>query len=459
MTPARSRLPQVLLISLYELGRQPFGLASPAAWLRAAGTDVHCNDLAVERLREDLVSSADLVAVYVPMHTATRLAVRLAQRVRQLNPETHLCFYGLYAPMNEAFLRSLGAQTILGGEFEQGLTDLALRVGGVNRRHEEQSEPAISLMRQRFLVPDRSTLPPLESYAYLTLDGARRTVGYTEASRGCKHLCRHCPIVPVYGGRFRIVDRDIVVADIRQQVEAGAEHITFGDPDFLNGPKHALGIVDALHSEFPALTYDVTVKVEHLVDHQAALEKLRDTGCVLITSAVEAIDDETLEIYDKSHTREDFRRVVDLLDRVGIALNPTFVTFSPWTTLDGYLDLLATIAELGLIPSVSPVQYAIRLLIPRGSRLLELESVQRLVGPFDEAALCYPWVHPDSRVDQLYADVLAAVQHGQREGETRREIYGRVWRIVGQARGSPTPPADDMADRASVPFLNEPWYC
>src|SRR5207247_8368204 len=115
-------------------------------------------------------------------------------------------------PMNEAFLRSLGAQTILGGEFEQGLTDLALRVGSMNRRHEEQSEPAISLMRQRFLVPDRSTLPPLEAYAYLTLDGARRTVGYTEASRGCKHLCRHCPIVPVYGGRFRVVDRDIVIA-------------------------------------------------------------------------------------------------------------------------------------------------------------------------------------------------------------------------------------------------------
>ena len=462
MAHARSTPPQVLLVSLYELGRQPFGLASPAAWLSAAGAAVHCNDLAVEPLREDLVSSADLVAIYVPMHTATRLAVPLTQRVRQLNPDAHLCFYGLYAPMNDAFLRSLGAHTILGGEFEQGLVDLALRVGEMSRRNEWQHAPTISLAKQRFVVPDRSMLPPLESYAYLTLDGTRRTVGYTEASRGCKHVCRHCPIVPVYGGRFRIVDRDVVLADVRQQVDAGAEHITFGDPDFLNGPKHALAIVDALHSEFPELTYDVTVKVEHLLKHPAALEKLCETGCVLITSAVEAIDDQTLEIYDKSHTREDFRRVVDLLDRVGIALNPTFVTFSPWTTLDGYLDLLATIAELGLIPNVSPVQYAIRLLIPDGSRLLELDSVRRLVGPFDKAALCYPWVHPDPRVDRLYEDVLATVQDGQRDGETRQEIYRRVWRAAAQARGSSRtspPTTDDVHDRTTVPFLNEPWYC
>jgi radical SAM superfamily enzyme YgiQ (UPF0313 family) len=90
-------------------------------------------------------------------------------------------------------------------------------------------------------------LPPLEKYAQLVLPGgARRTVGYTEASRGCKHLCRHCPVVPVYQGHFRIVQREVVMEDIRRQVAAGARHITFGDPDFFNGIGHAVELVRAL---------------------------------------------------------------------------------------------------------------------------------------------------------------------------------------------------------------------
>src|SRR3972149_9838662 len=101
--------------------------------------------------------------------------------------------------------------------------------------------------------------------------GELRTVGYTEASRGCKHLWRHCPIVPIYEGRFRIVQREVVLADIRQQVEAGARHITFGDPDFLNGPGHALAVARGLHAEFPGLTFDVTAKIEHLLRHRDRL--------------------------------------------------------------------------------------------------------------------------------------------------------------------------------------------
>ena len=112
---------RVVLISTYELGRQPFGLASPAAWLRAAGAGVTCVDLSRETLPEDAVRAADLVAFYVPMHTATRLAVAALPAVRGLNAKAHLCFYGLYAPVNESYLRGLGVETILGGEFEEGL--------------------------------------------------------------------------------------------------------------------------------------------------------------------------------------------------------------------------------------------------------------------------------------------------------------------------------------------------
>src|SRR5262245_25472112 len=141
------------------MGRQPFGVASPAAWLRRAGWQVSCLDLAVEPLVEETVAEADLLAIHLPMHTATRLATALVPRIRRINPRAHLCFYGLYAPMNEPYLRALGGETILGGEFEAGLVALAARLA--SRPPLPQAEPLVSLARQEFLLPERGGLPSL----------------------------------------------------------------------------------------------------------------------------------------------------------------------------------------------------------------------------------------------------------------------------------------------------------
>jgi radical SAM family protein len=457
---------KVVLISTYELGRQPFGLASPAAWLRVRGHDVACLDLSREALDDAAVRAADLVAFYVPMHTATRLAADLVAPVRTSNPRAHLCFYGLYAPVNEEYLRRLGVGTVLGGEFEEGLASLAARLEQVpvsaNGNGGAQTEPVISLSRQKFLVPDREGLPALSNYARLILPGGeQRIVGSTEATRGCKHLCRHCPIVPVYHGAFRVVEREVVLEDIRRQVAGGAQHITFGDPDFFNGPAHALAIVEALHREFPQLTYDVTIKIEHLRKLDAHLATLRDTGCLFVISAVESVDDAVLEKLDKGHTRTDFLAVAARFRELGMTLLPTFVPFTPWTTLEGYCDLLGVLAQLGLPENVAPVQLAIRLLIPAGSRLLELPDVRGMVGPFDPSSLVFPWKHEDARVEALCRRISEAVEHGEQQNLSRTEIFGRIWLAAhsaaghGEALGRPP----SAFPRAAVPYINEPWYC
>jgi radical SAM superfamily enzyme YgiQ (UPF0313 family) len=451
---------KVVLISTYELGRQPFGLASPAPWLRQAGAAVRCLDAAVASLDKQAIRDADVVAFYVPMHTATRLAAALVPRVIRLNPRAHLCFYGLYAPVNESYLRALGADTILGGEFEAGLASLVRRLSSVGDGR--QVEPVISLDRQQFLVPDRRELPSLTSYAHLDLgDGRVRTAGYTEASRGCKHLCRHCPVVPVYAGRFRVVQREVVLEDIRRQVEAGAEHITFGDPDFFNGIGHALGLLGRLHAEHPRLTYDVTIKIEHLLTHRRHLPTLRDAGCLFVTSAVESVDDRVLALLDKGHTRKDFEEVVRICRGIGLILNPTFVAFTPWISPQGYLDLLETLAELDLVHHVAPVQLSLRLLIPAGSKLLDLPEVQTLVEGFDPAGLSYTWRHPDPRVDRLQKEIQQVVKEAEVIGSSRSEIFGRVWQIASRAadRVRRCAPQSRGPVRAPIPYMNEPWYC
>ena len=490
---------RALLVSTYDLGHQPFGLASPAAWLRRDGIDVSCVDLAKERLDDERIREADLVAFHLPMHTATRLVAPVIGRVRRLNPSARVCTYGLYSPLNGDWLRSIGVDDVLGGEFEAELARIANSVpigvrhpsdpGGKNRPNGGQilsgagemsvdatlkgassarsvptgvrhlSDPGVQkLPRLQFLVPDRTGLPALNRYATLTLaDGSQRTAGYTEASRGCRHVCRHCPVVPVYNGQFRVVPPDIVLDDVSAQVEAGAAHITFGDPDFFNGPTHALRVVLGLHARHPSLTYDVTIKIEHLLRHRELLPRLRETGCLFVTSAVESLDDRVLEILDKGHTRADFVDAVSLCETTGLTLVPTFVAFHPWQTLDLYREFVDTIADLDLIDHVAPIQLTIRLLVPQGSRLLERDEMRVHLGPFDPGTLAFPWSHPDPRVDELHRDLVAIV--GGRLTADRRAVFAEISALAHEMAGVPARASASSGSRRPVPFFNEPWYC
>jgi radical SAM superfamily enzyme YgiQ (UPF0313 family) len=441
---------KIVLVSTYELGHQPFGLASAQAWLKRDAHEVACLDLAVTPFDETVVHDADGVAFYLPMHTATRLALPVIERVKRINPRARLAAFGLYAPLNADLMRESGLGTVIGGEFEATLAKWA--------SGDEAS--GIFLEKLDFIVPDRSGLAPLDAYAHLVNSAGQggdfRTAGYTEASRGCKHLCRHCPVVPVYRGQFRVVPREVVLEDIRGQVRAGAAHITFGDPDFFNGPTHAMRIAEAMHTEFPGLTYDATIKIEHLMQHPALLVRLKETGCLFVTSAVESVDDQVLERLQKNHTRHDFFEVAGRMRAAALLLQPTFIAFTPWTTLEGYRDLLRVLADLDLVENTSPVQLALRLLVTQGSGLLELEEICSRLGPFDPASLLYPWTHSDPRVDVLAANIFALVAARQKQGRTRREIFSEIWQMAHEA----PPPANFLLPhREEVPFLDEPWYC
>jgi radical SAM superfamily enzyme YgiQ (UPF0313 family) len=442
----------VLLVSTYDLGRQPFGLASAAAALGAAGVEAVCLDLTREPLDEQLVAACDVVAFFLPMHTATRLALAVIERVRQLNPSARLCAFGLYAPLTAPLLRERGIEHVSGGEFEEAL------VAFVRSEPGAAPAPEPGVPRVRFRVPLRAALPSLDRYATLQVGSERRIAGYTEASRGCKHRCRHCPIVPVYDGRFRIVPVPIVMADVRAQIEAGARHVTFGDPDFFNGVRHAADLLRAFAAEFPGITYDVTIKVEHLLRHAALLPLLREAGCLFVTTAVESVDDGVLEKLEKGHTRRDFEVAVAACRTAGVALAPTFVPFTPWTTLAGYCELLQAIERLDLVQHVAPIQLSIRLLVPEGSRLLELDDIRRVIGPYSPASLTYPWRHAQPEVDALQQRIERMV--GTRLGGDRTELFDRIWREAhAQAGIAPPRPEHGALPRAAIPYLNEPWYC
>ena len=458
----------ILLISCYELGHQPIGIASPMGFLVRAGFSPTGLDIARENFDECRVAPARFVGISVPMHTALRLGVEIARQVRTINPECHICFYGLYASLNSEYLLQSCADSIIGGEYEEALVKLveALEEGRPLDSIDEvgcrdkSSEPV--LRRLAFPLPSREELPPLKEYAQLERNGQQHLAGYVEASRGCLHLCLHCPIPPVYGGRFFVVEKGIVLEDIRRLVRAGAEHITFGDPDFLNGPGHSLCIVRAMHDEFSGLTFDFTAKVEHLLKHRTILPEFARLGCLFVVSAVESLSDTVLAHLNKGHTRAEVIDALRLLRSCGIAFRPSLVAFTPWTTLDDYLDVLDFVEMERLIDHIDPVQYSIRLLIPPGSGLLSEPSIRPHLVGLEQASFTHRWTHPDPRMDQLQAEIAAEVECASSADEDAAVTFGRIKRLafgLHKHRRAGGETGWNEPSRKPPPRLTESWFC
>ena len=457
----------ILLISCYELGHQPLHLASLSTMLGQAGYQPVLVDTAVESLSDEAIFRARFVGISVPMHTALRLGQQVAQRVRTLNPRAHICFYGLYALLNADYLLREHIDSAIGGEYEEPLLRLiaALERGDpltLPGLYTRQSTSAPWIQRTAFVTPERGQLPSLDRYAHLERNGETVLAGYTETTRGCKHTCLHCPITPIYHGRFFAIPAAIVLADIRAQVAQGARHITFGDPDFLNGPTHALRITRTLHQDFPDVTFDATIKVEHLLKHRSLLPELQGNGCAFVLSAVESLNDNVLLHLDKGHSSADIATVFALMEQVGIPLRPSLMPFSPWETLDSYIALLTFFEEQQLIEHVDPVHFSIRLLIPPGSALLDTPGSQQWLDELDANAFTYRWHHPDPRMDNLQRKVAQLVEQAERNRTNPIETFFSIKALALAAKGNDFAVTSAIASYGKhtvLPHLTESWFC
>ncbi len=459
----------ILLISCYELGHQPFHLASLAAML--ADYLPVCVDTAVETLADETIRQARFVAIAVPMHTALRLGEQIARRVRIINPDAHICLYGLYALLNAEHLLQDTIDAAIGGEYEVPLLRLiesleqkasdgpSDALPGVYTRS-AKSEPWIA--RTPFVVPERKQLPALDQYARLQWGEELRIVGYTESTRGCKHTCLHCPVTPIYGGRFFAIPADVVLADIRAQVARGAQHVTFGDPDFWNGPTHALRVLRAMHREFPTLSFDATIKIEHLLQHRHLLPEMKELGCAFIVSAVESLNDTVLEHLDKGHTAADVAEAFDEVGRAGIVLRPSLLPFTPWETLESYIKLLDFFEEHHFVEHIDPVHLSIRLLVPPGSAHLNTPDSSMWIGELDPGAYTYRWQHPDPRMDELQVKIAALVDKAECSQADGLLTFFQVKALVYAAQGqkfSTFRAFRQYGQRSILPHLTESWFC
>ena len=500
---------RILLISCYELGHQPLGLAQPMGFLESEGYSPASLDLAVQDLDNDAIQRASFIGISVPMHTALTLGLHLAKHIRNRSPRTHICFYGLYASLNAHYLLEETADSVIGGEYEVPLIQLLNHLEQNDLPHGNDSPFAQSpnssglpprlhgikgvslkeslvlplIMHQRwhthsnemaddksrlFPTPIRKTLPSLDHYAKLDYLDSQHLVGYVEASRGCLHTCLHCPIVPVYKGRFFLTPEKVVLDDIRQQVERGAVHITFGDADFLNGPKHSLNILRTMHQEFPHLTFDVTTKIEHILQHREVFQEFAMLGCVFVISAVESFSHSVLQHLSKGHTREDVFTALEILRKSHITLRPSLVAFTPWTSLNDYIEMFDLVETHDLIHAVDLVQYSVRLLVPPGSALLNPPAnhttpIHRFLTQLDQSKFQHLWVHPDPRMDTLYETVKSLVEEDSKNEVDAIDTFFRLKQSAYDAAGTPDVQRATIRKKSlsatKPPRLTEPWFC
>jgi radical SAM superfamily enzyme YgiQ (UPF0313 family) len=473
---------RVLLLSTYELGHQPLGIAGPAAAFEAAGHATRGVDLAIAGISDETLHWADAVAISIPMHTATRLALEAISAVRSRRPAIPVAWHGLYAPvLADSDLILTGDLLVAGDAVPALLAWLASTEGREERslraiRHpidghaDEASGPEggvlIELGPPRAFGPSspplRRDLPPLTSYARLLIHDREVVAASVEASRGCSHHCRHCPVASIYRGRSRPVDADAVLEDVAQVVAAGAGHISFADPDFLNRPRHAVEIARRLHGAFPDVTFDATVKVEHILRHRTIWPELAGSGLIFIVSAFESVDDRILALLDKGHTAADEAVALEVGRAAGIELRPSWLPFTPWTTLASIGDLLEFAAVQDLVWSTDPVQYSIRLLLPSGSLLLEQsdETLARSLRGHEAGST--RWVAASAALDDLQLAIAARAEAA--EDESVDVTFAAIWDLARRsgARLDAAPPQSRVPPwlaPAERPRLSESWFC
>ncbi|MGH9086763.1 MAG: CUAEP/CCAEP-tail radical SAM (seleno)protein [Acidimicrobiales bacterium] len=442
----------VLVVSTYELGHQPLSAATTVAALVAAGHQVRCADVALDPLPKSDIEWAERVALSVPMHTAMRLALHVADAVRARRPSMAICFFGLYAGVANELTVTSPDDAVIAGEYETGV--VAWAGGG-------DPGPAVQLGRVEARVPDRRALPALDRYTHLAVAGERRPVGSVAASRGCSHHCRHCPVPAVYSGRVRPVPIDVVLADVDQLVASGARHVSFSDPDFLNAPHHARRVLHAMHDRHLDLSFDATIKVEHVLKHRALLPELADTGCAFVVSAFESVNDDILCILDKGHTAAQASEAVVVLRSCGIEVRPSWLPFTPWSTVGDLVALFDFVVAHDLVVNVDPVQYSVRLLVPDGSLLLGEDSMAPHLCGYDPERLGWRWAHPNPVLDRLQSEIAALVE--VELGGDPEATFERIDALVrSHAQGAPARPvrgAVSAGSRGERAHLSEPWFC
>jgi len=412
---------EMSVLSLFEGGYQPITALSAVTALKNAGHQPRFLDMYVEgeQCLEHLGEDA-LILIPIPLFDSLQAAIRTVGKLRERSRNQTVVLFGQHSTINARRLVGRHCDYAIVGEWEQPIVSLVDKMlGRGDGRLLGVMDPQLAKLnapfpphmpRNSIAQPDRGVAPPLEKYPQPQLArllGGQRVVGGIETTRGCHHKCSYCSVYAAYDGKVLMTQLEAVVADVRSLVDQGMEHLTFIDADFFNAKKYALQVIERLHKEFPALTYDFTTRVDHILENRDPIRQMAAMNVRVITSALEFPTQRVLDEVYKEMTVPMMEEAVRFIADCGIQLNPTFITFNPWVGLGDFVEFHDFLARNRLESSVDPIQYETRLHLYKGSPLMKNASIQKL--EMVEREFDYDWKHPDPRVDELFQSSVTPV--------------------------------------------------
>ena len=427
---------KILLTSFYDLGKQPKIIAEIVDRYNSAEIDFDFFDFSVEDQNIDL-ENYDVLGIYAPMHTATILSI---EYIKDKKLPNKMFTFGLYGSVLEDFNSSIRYIKDIESD------ELALFLE-INDDHQ------FSLKNN---IPNRQIFPDISNYAHL-VDGSNNLIaGSVETTYGCKHSCTHCPVPISFNGTFKTYSLEKIVSDVENQVNQGAKHISFNDPDFFNGPIHALKILESLNEKFPSITYDSTIKVEHILKYKKYFKELSSLNMVFVISAFETTNDLVLSILEKNHTSNDLNNSIEISQDFGIDIRPTWMPFSPWTELNDLSNIVKLIEKYELRETVDPIQLTIKLLIPKHSLIIKKPEINKYLGNYEKNSLSFKWEYENNDVEKLQSSLFDFILNNSELNE-HKQYLGMV-NIIEKYTDTKLL-TNSSYDFKNVPKLSETWFC
>ena len=427
---------KILLLSFYDLGKQPKIISELHKKLDNGSNQIDVVDYSIEEKNLTL-DNYDVLGIYASMHTASVLA---EQYLRDRKLPNKLFVFGLYANVfSEMFSNFQSIHSFDSDELESLL--------------EVQLNPNYSFKHS---VPDRTILPSITDYSHI-VDGSNNLIaGSVETTYGCKHECTHCPVPIEFKGMFKTFGTEKIITDVTNQVEEGAKHISFNDPDFFNGPKHALKILQLLNEKHPSITYDSTIKVEHILKYPDYFQELKNLNMLFVISAFETTNDHVLNILQKNHSFNDLNKAVELSLENKIDIRPTWMPFSPWTEQNDLISIIKLIENYKLRETVDPIQLTIKLLVPKNSLILKRPEMKEYLLDYDPSSFSYAWKYKFPNIDNIQNELFTYVL--QHESENEYTQYLGLVDIL-ESHTNETLLISEKYSQRIVPKLSETWFC
>ena len=427
---------KILLLSFYDLGKQPKIISELYKKLDNGSNQIDIVDYSIEE-KDLTLDNYDVLGIYASMHTASVLA---EQYLRDRKLPNKLFVFGLYANVfSEMFSDFQSIHSFDSDELES-LLQVQLNLN-YSFKH---------------TVPDRTILPSITDYSHI-VDGSNNLIaGSVETTYGCKHECTHCPVPIEFKGMFKTFGTEKIITDVTNQVEDGAKHISFNDPDFFNGPKHALKILQLLNEKHPSITYDSTIKVEHILKYPDYFQELKNLNMLFVISAFETTNDHVLNILQKNHSSNDLNKAVELSLENNIDIRPTWMPFSPWTEQNDLISIIKLIENYKLRETVDPIQLTIKLLIPKNSLILKRPEMEENLLNYDPASFSYAWKYKFPNIDNIQNELFTYVL--QHESENEYTQYLGLVDILESHTGE-TLLNPEKYNQRIVPKLSETWFC